>query len=68
MALDDEGKLYVWGNNVYGQLGNGGLKTAQEPMLVQHLLRQKIVDISAGDNYSGVVTEKGQVYTWGFGN
>lgn len=21
-----------------------------------------------GDNYSGVVTDKGEVYTWGFGN
>lgn len=27
-----------------------------------------IVDISCGDNYSGVVTSNGDVYTWGFGN
>jgi alpha-tubulin suppressor-like RCC1 family protein len=29
MALNDEGQLYVWGNNIYGQLGNGSLKNAQ---------------------------------------
>jgi RCC1 and BTB domain-containing protein len=68
MALDDEGKVYVWGNNTYGQLGTGGLKNVHEPVLVEALLREKVVDISAGDNYSGVVTEKGEVYTWGFGN
>ena len=31
-------------------------------------MREKVVDISCGDNYSGVVTENGDVYTWGFGN
>lgn len=28
MALDDEGKVYVWGNNTYGQLGTGSLNNA----------------------------------------
>lgn len=28
----------------------------------------KIVDISCGDNFTGVVTQSGDVYTWGFGN
>ena len=28
MALNDEGKVFVWGNNVYGQLGTGGLQNA----------------------------------------
>jgi len=68
MALDDEGKVYVWGNNGNGQLGDGGLKNTNEPILVESLQYEKIVDISAGDNYSGVVTDKGEVYIWGFGN
>ena len=68
MALNDEGRVFVWGNNIYGQLGNGGLKNGSEPAMVEALIRQKIVDISAGDNFSGVVTENGDVYTWGFGN
>ena len=68
LALDDQGKVFVWGNNVYGQLGNGGQKNGQEPAMVQALITEKIVDISAADNFSGVVTENGEVYTWGFGN
>jgi alpha-tubulin suppressor-like RCC1 family protein len=27
IALDDEGKIFAWGNNIYGQLGTGGLKS-----------------------------------------
>lgn len=34
MALNDEGKVFVWGNNTYGQLGTGGLKGANEPVLL----------------------------------
>ena len=25
LALNDEGKVFVWGNNTFGQLGTGGL-------------------------------------------
>jgi alpha-tubulin suppressor-like RCC1 family protein len=31
MALDDEGKVFVWGNNTCGQLGTGGLQNQNEP-------------------------------------
>lgn len=58
----------MWGNNTYGQLGTGGLKSVSEPILLESLGREKIVDISCGDNYSGIVTQNGDVYTWGFGN
>ena len=34
IALDDEGKVYVWGNNGNGQLGDGGLKNSNEPILI----------------------------------
>ena len=68
MALNSEGRVYVWGNNINGQLGTGGLKNATQPILLDALEYEKVVDISCGENYSGVVTEKGEVYTWGFGN
>lgn len=34
MALNDEGRVFVWGNNTYGQLGTGGLKGISEPILL----------------------------------
>lgn len=34
LALTDEGKLYVWGGNSYGQLGIGNKTNACNPVLV----------------------------------
>ena len=31
MALNKNGKIYVWGNNTFGQLGTGSLKNVYEP-------------------------------------
>ena len=56
MALDEQGKVYVWGNNLNGQLGTGGLRNAYQPIFLETLASEKIVDISCGENYSGVVT------------
>lgn len=30
--------------------------------------RDRIIDVSCGDNYTAVLTDKGEVYTWGYGN
>lgn len=68
LALNEEGKVYVWGSNSFGQLGTGSLNDLKEPSKLSTLLREKIVDVSCGDNFAGVVTEKGEVFTWGFGN
>jgi alpha-tubulin suppressor-like RCC1 family protein len=56
IALNKDGKVFVWGNNTFGQLGTGSLKNVNEPVELEHLIRDKVVDISCGDNYSGVVT------------
>lgn len=68
LALNRDGKVYVWGDNKFGQLGTGSLKSVYDPTPLDELYREKVVDISCGDNYAGAVTEDGKVYTWGFGN
>jgi len=37
MALNDKGQVYVWGNNVNGQLGTGGLNNVVQPVLIDAL-------------------------------
>jgi len=32
MALSKNGKVFVWGNNTYGQLGTGSLRNETEPV------------------------------------
>lgn len=31
MALTEQGSIYVWGNNNFGQLGTGSLNSLNEP-------------------------------------
>ena len=59
IALNNDGRVFVWGNNTFGQLGTGSLKNVNEPVELEQLTRNRIVDISCGDNYSGVVTDAG---------
>lgn len=68
MALSESGKVYVWGNNNFGQLGTGSLLSLNKPELLESLAFENVSDISCGDNFSGAVTQNGEVYTWGFGN
>lgn len=68
MALAETGKVYVWGNNNFGQLGTGSVNSINTPSLLDALYNEKIIDISCGDNFSGALTHTGDVYTWGFGN
>jgi len=32
MALDDKGQLWAWGNNYYGQVGDGNISTYHDPI------------------------------------
>lgn len=64
-ALTEDGSLYMWGNNSYGQLGNGSSGTSiNSPTYVMSNIR----DVSVGYNFSGAVTTSGDLYVWGRNN
>ncbi|XP_013130754.1 RCC1 and BTB domain-containing protein 1 isoform X1 [Oreochromis niloticus] len=66
MALTDEGLLYAWGANTYGQLGTGNKSNQLSP--VQILTeKERIVEIAAchSTHTSAAKTQSGQVYMWG---
>lgn len=71
MALDSEGKLYSWGSNRYGQLGTtqANINKHNAPALM-HLPHGagKVVDISCGEEHSAFLNDKGEAFTWGYGN
>ncbi|XP_034943327.1 RCC1-like G exchanging factor-like protein [Chelonus insularis] len=70
LALSESGKIYGWGNSEYGQLPNRGddnfqINTAIE--LSDCAKLGKIIDIAAGGSFCMLLTESGDVYTWGHG-
>jgi alpha-tubulin suppressor-like RCC1 family protein len=68
MALTDSGTIFVWGNSTFGQMGNGtiGDDLITTPLVLEYFIDQKIRSISCkGCNHILVLTENGQVYSWG---
>ena len=70
VALDEEGKVYTWGNNEVGELGDGTTEESDVPICISdkenELKGKKIISISAGGRYTVALDEEGKVYTWGY--
>ena len=66
LMLTPEGTLYSKGNGNFGQLGHGSeLKESNEPLCIEPL--PKIKYISSGYAYNCVISEDGDIYSWGAG-
>ena len=59
LALDQNGDLYAWGDNTFGQLGTGNFDDAAAPVQVS----ADIADLAAGPNYTLVRRENG-AFAW----
>ena len=58
--------LFSWGAGNQGQLGIGTeILSISTPTLVQTLLDEDLIQITATGDVSAAVTASGQVYTWG---
>eukprot|EP01015_Nassula_variabilis_P027352 TRINITY_DN558_c0_g1_i5.p1 TRINITY_DN558_c0_g1~~TRINITY_DN558_c0_g1_i5.p1 ORF type:complete len:391 (-),score=79.87 TRINITY_DN558_c0_g1_i5:30-1202(-) len=68
LALTADGKVYGWGNNSFGQLGNAGTLYFTKPTKIKGFEQNKIVDIDCGENFSAALAENGELYTWGYGS
>ena len=71
LALDSAGQVWAWGDNTYGQLGNGesgANKFSTVPVKVTATGAHndvKITRIFAGGNSSMAIDADGQIYAWG---
>lgn len=63
VALDEDGEVWAWGDNTYGQLGNGTMQDAEIPSQVANLTN--VVAIAAGRNHTVAVRSDGTVWAWG---
>lgn len=64
LALRDDGTVWSWGENTYGQLGIGTLAHQNTPKRVPGLTN--VVAVSAGCHHSMALMTDGTVMTWGY--
>lgn len=67
MAIDKNGSVWCWGDNVNGQLGDNSLTTRGTPVKISGLNRTFCV-IDAGSGFSVGINQRGLVFTWGGNN
>ncbi|XP_043798332.1 RCC1 and BTB domain-containing protein 1-like isoform X1 [Apis laboriosa] len=68
LALTNDGEVYAWGQNTSGQVGCHDITTLVQDIprkLNFTLTGKKVICISCGDSFSVVVTNNGEVYSWG---
>lgn len=67
LALGDDGRVYAWGDNSFGQLGDGIRGDHRlTPSPVDGLIKEKsIIRVFASPNASFAIDEDGALYSWG---
>ena len=70
--ITSEGRVFTWGANAYGQLGNGQILNPWEGVLYQPSeisfdLEEDdfIMDLDFGNNHSVALSNMGQAFAWG---
>lgn len=64
-ALKQDGSVWAWGQNDYGQLGDG--TTTYRSQAVQVDISEKVVDVISRSDYTVFLTESGNLYGMGEG-
>jgi len=63
LAIKPDGTVWAWGNNIYGQLGDGTTTHRSTPVQVSGLT--DVVSVAGGWAHSLAIKFDGTVWTWG---
>ena len=69
LVLTSDGKVFAWGENSSGQLGNGTTNDSTTPVAVDMrgaLSGKTVTAIAAGSYHTLVLTSDGKVFAWGY--
>jgi YD repeat-containing protein len=66
VALTSDGKVWTWGDNTYGQIGNGITSTIGISVPFQVAGLSNVLAVSGGDRYTAMLKADGTVWTWGW--
>jgi alpha-tubulin suppressor-like RCC1 family protein len=64
-AIGSDGKLYAWGDNFYGELGDGNGPDSSTPVLVSLPAGVTAEAIAGGGGFALAIGSDGQLYSWG---
>ena len=67
-VVTEDGNLYAFGRNDYGQLGVGTLQPRMHPEMIDHVTtfdNEEVLTVAAGGNHSACITKDGSLWTWG---
>ena len=71
-ALTSSGRLFTWGHNYYGQLGDGTTTSKPTPTEITSRFSlatgDRIIQVSLGADHSTALTSSGRLFTWGRNN
>lgn len=65
MALLADGTIRTWGDNAYGQIGDGTITKRQAPTSVPRLNGLAVTQVDSGGFHSVVLLSDGTVRIWG---
>jgi alpha-tubulin suppressor-like RCC1 family protein len=64
--LGESGKLYTWGNNTDGQIGNGNTNAVFTPIQITAVDRYS--KVASGDSFTLALDAEGHLWSWGANN
>ena len=65
-AVGSDGKLYAWGDNTYGELGDGTTTSSDTPVQVSLPTGVTATAIAGGSSTGYAIGSNGKLYAWGF--
>jgi LPXTG-motif cell wall-anchored protein len=65
-AITSTGSLLAWGDNTYGQLGDGSSTRRTAPVPVHLPAGTEITAVASGDDHALALTSTGEIYAWGY--
>ena len=68
-ALTSEGRIFTWGSDKFGQLGDGTATRIYRPLEITSKFSlnesETITKLSLGGNHSSLLTSEGRIFIWG---
>ena len=64
-AIGSDGKLYAWGDDFYGELGDGTMNDSDTPVVVSLPAGVRPVTIAGGGGVGYAIGSDGNLYSWG---